>query len=351
MSNLLVAEQVDAAVEKMVANGYAVLSDFEQAVRELVESAQGARYVARDEFRAQLKSDLQDRARAAHGPAQVIAWPERELLPTLFGAGVGSYPIRRVNFALSFLAHTAAVMLVAFSGMWLVQHKEIVRQNAVSLVTDISPYVLPSSNKRAGGGGGGGDRDMLAASKGAPPRFAREQIVPPAIVIRNSDPKLAVEASMVGPPNVTFPAAPVGDPIGIIGPPSNGVGSGGGIGSGGGSGVGSGNGAGVGPGYGGGFGGGVYRVGGGVSAPRAIYSPDPEYSEEARKAKYQGTVVLWAVIGPDGHPSSVRLARSLGMGLDQKAIDAVRQWKFEPAYKDGRPVAVQVNIEVNFRLY
>jgi protein TonB len=88
-----------------------------------------------------------------------------------------------------------------------------------------------------------------------------------------------------------------------------------------------------------------------VSAPRALFAPDPEYSEEARKAKYQGTVVLWVVVGADGRAHDVKVQRSLGMGLDQKALEAVRKWKFEPAVKDGRPVAVQINVEVSFRLY
>jgi TonB family protein len=92
-------------------------------------------------------------------------------------------------------------------------------------------------------------------------------------------------------------------------------------------------------------------VGGGVSVPRATYNPDPEYSEQARKAKYQGTVVLWAIIGSDGRPRELRVQRSLGMGLDEKAIEAVRRWRFEPAMKDGQPVAVQINIEVDFHLY
>jgi len=88
-----------------------------------------------------------------------------------------------------------------------------------------------------------------------------------------------------------------------------------------------------------------------VSAPRAIDTPDPEYSEEARKAKYQGTCVLWLIVGPDGKPRDIKVARALGMGLDQKAIEAVRNWKFEPAIRNGQPVAVQINVEVNFRLY
>jgi TonB family protein len=99
------------------------------------------------------------------------------------------------------------------------------------------------------------------------------------------------------------------------------------------------------------MGGGVYRVGGGVSAPRVIYAPDPEFSEEARKAKYQGTVVLWLVVGSDGHTQKIRVQRTLGMGLDEKAVEAIRRWRFEPARKDGIPVAVQINVEVNFRLY
>jgi len=157
---------------------------------------------------------------------------------------------------------------------------------------------------------------------------------------------------VVVPPDIKLPqTGPLGDPMAAVGPPSNGPGFGGGIGSGSGGGVGSGRGPGVGPGWGGGIGGGPYRVGGGVSAPRAIFSPDPEYSEEARKAKYQGTVVLWVVVGADGRPHDLRVTRSLGLGLDEKAMEAVRTWKFEPAKKDGQAVAVQVNIEVNFRLY
>ena len=94
-----------------------------------------------------------------------------------------------------------------------------------------------------------------------------------------------------------------------------------------------------------------FKIGTGVSAPKVIYHPDPEYSEKARAAKFQGTCVLWLVVGTDGRPSNIRVARTLGMGLDEKAIEAVRQWKFEPARKDGLPVAVQINVEVSFRLY
>ena len=95
---------------------------------------------------------------------------------------------------------------------------------------------------------------------------------------------------------------------------------------------------------------GVYRVGGGVSAPRVLYSPDPEYSDEARNAKYQGVCVLSIIVGPDGLPRDIKVFRSLGMGLDEKAVEAVKQWKFEPAKKNGQPVPVAINVEVDFRL-
>jgi TonB family protein len=285
--------------------------------------------------------------------ADGIAGSEPRVLPTLFGEGYGTYRARPGAFVSAYLLNLAFAALVIWSGHWVVAHRQEIKKQVVSLVTDISPYVLPPSKTEAGGGGGGGDRDKLEASKGSPPKFAREQITPPAIVVRNDNPKLAVEPTVVGPPEIKLPQmGQMGDPLSnIVGPLSNGTGFGGGIGSGSGGGVGSGRGPGVGPGYGGGIGGGVYRVGGGVSAPRALFAPDPEYSDEARKAKFQGTVVLICVVGPDGRPHEIRVARSLGMGLDEKAMEAVRVWRFEPARKDGHPVAVEVSIEVNFRLY
>jgi len=174
-------------------------------------------------------------------------------------------------------------------------------------------------------------------------------------VVRNPDPKLAMDPTIVVPPDIHLqqPKLPdLGDPMSHLpSVASNGTGSGGGIGSGSGGGVGSGEGPGFGPGHGGGTGGGAFRVGGGVSAPKAIYAPDPEYSEEARKVKHMGTVVLWLVVGPDGKPRDIRVLRTLGLGLDEKAIEAVKNWRFEPAMKDGKPVAVQINVEVNFHLY
>lgn len=278
--------------------------------------------------------------------------PEPSPLPTLMGEGYGVYRTRPLSFVYSFAFNISVGLVLIYSGHFVVTHREQLKQNAIALVSDISPYVLPTSNKESGGGGGGGDRDKLAASKGRLPRQALDQITPPMVVVRNEAPKLTAEPTVVAPTIQMSQIGPIGDPLSkVLGPASNGTGYGGGIGSGSGGGVGSGRGPGVGPGYGGGIGGGIYRVGGGVSAPRAIYSPDPEYSEEARKAKYQGTVVLWMIVDADGRPRDIKVMRSVGLGLDEKAIEAVKTWKFEPAHKDGHAVAVQISVEVDFRLY
>ena len=94
----------------------------------------------------------------------------------------------------------------------------------------------------------------------------------------------------------------------------------------------------------------VLRVGHGVKAPRAVNHPDPEYSEEARRAGLQGTCVLSLVVNSKGKPENVIVSRSLGMGLDEKAVEAVRNWTFDPALKDGKPVAVQISVVVTFRM-
>ncbi len=269
----------------------------------------------------------------------------------------GFYDYKKNGVLGSTVLHVVALTLI-IGGTILARNlvKTIIapKQVVTLIAPDETPAIAPAKTQ-VGGGGGGGDRDKLQALKGKPPKFAMEQITPPSVIVRNEHPKLTAEPTVIVPPQVKMASSMpnLGDPTSHIvqGPPSNGVGYGGGIGSGVGTGIGSGEGAGVGPGRGGGTGGGVFRVGGGVSAPRAIFAPEPEYSEEARKAKYQGTCVLWLVVGPDGKPREVRVTRSLGLGLDEKAIETVRTWKFEPALKDGKPVAVQISVEVEFRLY
>jgi periplasmic protein TonB len=270
----------------------------------------------------------------------------------------GFYDHKKSGAALSTVAHIIVLSLILVGTYWL--GKEVVEKKlpeAVTLVApDLNTPVMKPSRQEVAGGGGGGDRDKFQAPKGRIPKQSLEQITPPAIVVRNDHPKLAVEPTVVVPPQVKLQATNMinlGNPTAPIpsGPPSNGMGSGGGIGSGSGGGIGVGTGPGVGEGRGGGIGGGVFRIGGGVSAPKAIYAPDPEYSEEARKAKYQGTVVLSLIVGADGLPRDIRIARSVGLGLDEKAIETVKTWKFEPGTKDGKPVATYATIEVAFHLY
>jgi TonB family protein len=88
-----------------------------------------------------------------------------------------------------------------------------------------------------------------------------------------------------------------------------------------------------------------------ATPPRAIKSPDPKYSKEARKKKIEGITLLWLIVGADGLPRDIRVARSVGYGLDEEAIKAVKKWRFKPGTMDGKPVAVMVNVEVTFRLH
>ncbi len=255
---------------------------------------------------------------------------------------------------------TASLHVGAVAILFLLGSSHIIKEEpkvAVTLIApdiDIAPYVpkVPKP-KEMGGGGGGGDRSPTPPSKGQLPRADVRQFVPPAAVVYNPAPKLVMEPTIVVPPEVPLPKVNInawGDPLAKIGPPSSGPGSGGGIGTGSGGGVGSGRGPGFGPGEGGGVGGGVYRIGGGVTAPTLIHKVEPEYSEEARKAKFQGTVVLYVVVDEKGMPRDIRVVKPLGLGLDEKAVEAVEKWRFRPGYLNGKAVAVAATVEVNFRL-
>jgi protein TonB len=95
----------------------------------------------------------------------------------------------------------------------------------------------------------------------------------------------------------------------------------------------------------------VRKIGGGVSAPVVIYQVDPEFSEEARKAKFMGIVTVNLWVDQKGLPENVHVVRGVGMGLDEKAVAAVKQYKFKPALEGGKPVTVEMNIEVNFQIF
>ena len=265
----------------------------------------------------------------------------------------GFYGGQEKQAGLSSLAiHAAAIGLLFIIGTNKTVQK-VVREQISLIAPDLAPYKPTVKKDPMGGGGGGGDRTPTPASKGKLPKLSDKQFVPPMAVIRNPDPKLVMEPTLVIQPDANIPKLntdQLGDPLAKALIASNGPGSGAGIGRGSGGGVGSGSGAGFGPGSGGNMGGGAYRIGGGVSPPQVIFKVEPEYSEEARKAKFQGTVVLFIVVDEKGNPRDLKVIRPLGLGLDQKAIEAVEKWRFKPGMKDGHAVPVQATIEVNFRL-
>jgi TonB family protein len=132
--------------------------------------------------------------------------------------------------------------------------------------------------------------------------------------------------------------------------PSQGPGTGGGAGSGQGTGLGEGDGSGIGPGSGGGTGGGPFRPGSGISPPQLQREVKPVYTDEGRRRSIEGDVVMEIVVRRDGTVGDVRLKRTLGAGLDQRAIAAVKQWRFSPARRQGSPVDILVEVAVGFAL-
>jgi len=224
-------------------------------------------------------------------------------------------------------------------------------------IGNLSDYIVkqPKGGDKPHGGGGGGERNPIPASKGKLPKSSMMQLAPPTVLIQNPNPKLPVEPTIVVPPEIRVPQPNLpnlGDPLAAMVTNSSGPGYGGGIGTGGAGGVGSGEGPGLGPGKGGGTGGGLFRPGsGGIGEPICVFCPLPPYTDEARKARIQGTVSVAVIMLPDGSASEVRIIRGLGLGLDESAVRTVRTWKWKPLIgPGGKPVAVEFSVEINFRL-
>ena len=244
-----------------------------------------------------------------------------------------------------------AAVVLFFVGRAVIQKVE---QPAVTPI-EISAYKAPRMKDLAGGGGGGGNHSIVEASKGKLPKIEKTPITPPQVQTFEK-PKIAmpsainVQKVIQLPDNPTMPNIGMKSGVNVV--LSNGTGSSGGMGSGSGGGLGSGNGNGFGPGTGGNVGGGYYHVGGGISAPVPLNSVEAEFSDEARRAKYQGVVLIQMIVDAQGNPQNPRVVRPLGMWLDEKALEAVRKYRFKPAMKDGKtPVPVMITVEVNFRLY
>jgi periplasmic protein TonB len=353
-------ERLNLAIDELL--GSAVVPAPEMGCPTLLPQAEGGNEVEpllsvvrelqalpRPDFKERLALELDAKAATRRPDARSLQ-AAADILPTLFGGGLTKPPMSRINMAASLVVHGIALSLILSSTYFVAEKRGLVPQNMVDLV---SREIYPPAPDTAGGGGSGGDRSKQEASHGALPKLSDQQLTPPTVIKNEATAKLEVEPSIIVPVNIQpQKMAEIGDPTARLMVPSNGTGERGGIGNNSGTGVGKGLGPGYGPGTDGGAGGGAYRPGhGGVTAPRQIYAPDPDYSEEARKAKYQGSVMLWMIVGADGKPKNIKVQRQLGMGLDEKAIEAVKTWRFEPAQKDGQPVSVQINVEVFFRLY
>jgi len=247
---------------------------------------------------------------------------------------------KSVGMSITFYA--LLILLIAFL---IRHHVEISAPHKAAMVlTDVvPPPPLPPAKQAIGGGGG--SHDLAPVTQGHLPKLVQQQIVPPKAP-PTIPPKLAVEPSVVVQPDLKMADNKMPD----MGSPSSTL-KGFSMGNGSGGGLGSGNGNGIGPGSGGNTGGGVYHVGGGVAAPKLIYQVDPEFSEEARKAKFSGNVEVHLIVDENGLPTHVTVYRPIGMGLDEKAVDAVRQYKFKPAMKDGKPVKVDIYVDVNFQIF
>jgi TonB family protein len=218
-------------------------------------------------------------------------------------------------------------------------------------------FLAPALPQMGGGGGGGNQQPgQIRRAQGVGPDTVtlRVRKPPPAAPVTSPP----ADEDVPPPPSIVLDAKPLAsgifDQVGLpsaatMSGTSTGPGSGGGVGAGLGTGIGSGSGPGLGPGSGGGAGGGVYRAGGAVSAPRLLKQVKPRYTNEALRLMIQGTVVLEAVVTADGCPSHIRVVRSLDRGgLDQEAVAAVAQWRFEPGRLAGAPVDVLVTIMLDF---
>jgi len=262
---------------------------------------------------------------------------------------------RRGTTVVSLLLHACAFAAV----LWLTTmvHSPVVQteQTAVPLHFTLydppPPPIMPVAKVR-GGGGGGGAHHVVPPSRAPLPKVAKTPIVLPPQIARIERPKLPVEPTVqirmpqeTAMPKVGMPQSPQ------VAAESQGPGANNGFGFGVGGGIGTGRGSGQGPGANGGYGGGVMNVGGGVSAPEVIHSVEPQFTPEARQKDFQGSVAIQLIVDAQGYPQDVRVVRRAGMGLDEQAVAAVKQYKFRPAMYQGHAVAVQMIIDIDFHLH
>jgi len=244
--------------------------------------------------------------------------------------------------AIAVVIHAVILGLI----VWVVGRKivEITAPKQLNVVSLETPVRPPAPVKTIRMGGGGGQKGPAPVSKGSPPKFSPVQITPP-MAPPKIDPKLAVAPTIDVDPHLKMQTDMPN--IGITNAPKVGVS----MGNGSGSGLGSGTGNGMGPGSGGNAGDGFRQVGGTVSAPKVVSQVDAEFTEEARKAKYMGVAIVNVDIDERGIPVRVRVVSDPGMGLGEKAREAVMQFRFKPGMENGKPVKTEVQIQVDFHIY
>jgi TonB family protein len=299
-----------------------------------------------------------DSTRPDLGPRRSSAYSSSSVEPMevpwrpIFASDTLTFKSDPKSNAISFGIHAVAITLLlwlALKAHTIVTTQTTVTVTPVDFQVSIPPVTLPVA-KAMGGGGGGGAHELTEAIKGHQPTFAKVQVAPPQL-IRIDRPKLGVEPTeTVKMPDNNMPNLGVSESQQVA-LASQGRGSGSGLGQGAGGGIGSGHGGGAGAGSGGNYGGGLMSVGGGVSAPQVLHSVEPEFTDDARRANYQGRVSIKLIVDSQGNPQDLRLASHLGMGLDERAIEAVRHYKFSPAMYEGHAVSVQILMDVDFRLH
>ena len=247
------------------------------------------------------------------------------------------------------LINSAILALLLLMGVRAVVFSDPVsKSNSKFHIDDFPLFAPPSSH----GGRGGGTNDLIDPNKGHLPRIDRDAVEKLQVPLLDH-PKLALDNSMALPLDLKLPENQELPMIGVhsstnVTVVSGGPGKNGGIGYG----PDGGYGPGSGPGWGPGSGQGIYSPGiGGVSQLVPILTPEAEFSDEARRQKYQGACAISLIVDAQGNPQNLRVIQPLGLGLDEKALEAVHKYRFKPARKDGKPVAVRMSVVVNFRLF
>jgi TonB family protein len=259
------------------------------------------------------------------------------------------YASPRRSALISALVHTVVLALLLLAGPVVRTVPKLLDRGSIVLPSDLVKYQVT----RTEGGGGGGQNDPAPPQRGHLPKITPRPFVPPMAHIENARPVLAMEMAIFGDPSAIVPVVNlpmVGDPNGVLGIISGGPGGPAGIGTGRDGGIGGKTGSGYGEGDRPGVGGSSAGFRDDVTQPTLLFKVEPEYTDEARKVRLQGSVLLRIVVDERGRAESIVVTQGLGLGLDERAIEAVKKWRFRPGMRGSRPVPTSAIVQVTFRL-